>query len=331
MPDDVRICEQRVRRLAKSLGMELEKPRDGGPYLIHNVDGKTLRFKGFTIAQVEVWLNKLAAENGGRRTKWESILSEAKAIVESYDTGVTLRQLFYQLVSRQLIRNLLTDYNYLSRVTARARREGWFPALIDPTSRILEPKTFSSPQAAMAALRRSYRRDRTEGQDVSIYLGVEKAGIEQQLRSWFWDLGVPILALGGYASQTFAADIAADVEAKGRPAVLIYAGDHDASGDDLYRDLLERTDCWAKTRRIALTREQVEEYELPRLEGKIADPRVEAFMQTHGYDTPVQVEMDALDPTVLRGLYQDAVDEFWDDEAYAAVMESEEDDRDALE
>src|SRR5207249_5207910 len=49
-----------------------------------------------------------------------------------------------------------------------------------------------------------------------------------------------------------------DVWRQLRPAVLLYAGDFDSSGEDIFRDFVARTDCWTHTRRIALTAEQVE-------------------------------------------------------------------------
>ena len=56
-------------------------------------------------------------------------------------------------------------------------------------------------------------------QTVSLYLGVEKAGIVEQLQEWFGDLGVPVLALGGYGSQTYVDEVVADVRLLGaRPS-----------------------------------------------------------------------------------------------------------------
>jgi predicted DNA-binding transcriptional regulator AlpA len=64
---------------------------------------------------------------------------------------------------------------------------------------------------------------------------------------------VPVLALGGYGSQTYVDNVFADVQANGRPAVLLYAGDHDPSGEDIDRDFTTRTNCWTAVRRVALT------------------------------------------------------------------------------
>ncbi|MGH9324390.1 MAG: hypothetical protein ACRD3V_31455 [Vicinamibacteria bacterium] len=213
---------------------------------------------------------------------WTAILDEARPIVETYDTSVTLRQLFYRLVAAQLIPNTTNAYKSLSRYTAQARRAGTFPALMDRTRSIHRYRAFAGAVEAREWLARIYRRDRTEGQPVSLYLGVEKAGIVEQLQEWFGDLGVPVLALGGYGSQTYVDDVVEDVEASGRPAVLLYAGDHDPSGEDIDRDFVSRTGCWSEVRRVALTAAQVEEYNLPPQAGKTTDSRAAGFIARHG-------------------------------------------------
>src|SRR5437870_5512319 len=83
----------------------------------------------------------------------------------------------------------------------------------------------AGPRDALRWLAEVFQRDRTQGQDVSVYLGVEKQGMVEQIEAWFGDLGMPILALGGYASQSYVTEIAADAAAQGRPAVLLYTGD----------------------------------------------------------------------------------------------------------
>jgi hypothetical protein len=262
------------------------------------------------------------------RIYWPDIVDQAGDIVDSYDTPVTLRQLFYRLVAAQLIPNTTSAYKRLSAVTAEARRDGMFPALSDLTRRIEVPTCFDGPEHARDYLRRGYRRDRTEGQDVSVYLGVEKHGLVAQLSSVFAGFGIPILALGGYASQTFADNVDEDVSTRGRPAVLLYAGDFDPSGEDIDRDFVERADCFDKVIRVALNAEQIAEYDLPPAMGKTTDSRAGAFVARHG--ELVQVELDALPPDVLRTLYATALADFWDMSAYDAVLALEEHDREEL-
>ena len=139
---------------------------------------------------------------------------------------------------------------------------------------------------------------------------------------------MPILALGGYSSQTFTDDVADDVERDGRPAVLVYAGDFDASGEDIDRDFTDRSRCWAKVERIALNADQVIEYQLPPQPGKVTDSRAEAFTARHG--ALMQVELDALAPDTLRSLYENALARWMDASIYEQVLALEDDERNEL-
>jgi hypothetical protein len=259
---------------------------------------------------------------------WPPTIARAAEIVDGYDTPVTLRQLFYRLVAAELIPNTTHAYQHLSRLTAHGRRAGTFPELADRGRIIHRDATFTNPDHARRWLADIYRRDRTEGQPVSLFLAVEKAGMVAQLDAWFGDLGVPILALAGYSSQSYVDDVVRDVSHQDRPAVLLYTGDHDPSGEDIDRDFVERSDCWAKVRRVALTAEQVAAYDLPPQPGKATDSRSAAFLARHGQ--LVQVELDALPPDTLRDLYRDAVADYWDDDAYASVLAAEADERQQL-
>src|SRR5262245_57479113 len=252
---------------------------------------------------------------------WPDILERAADIVNSYDTLVTLRQLFYRLVAAEVLPNTQNAYKALSRHSAAARRKGTFPRLLDRGRVIHRPQTFDNPPVALEWLRDIYRRDRTEGQPVSLYLGVEKAGLLAQLDAWFGELGVPIIPFGGYSSESYEADIVEDVNDSDRPAVLLYAGDHDPSGEDIDRNFIEQTGCWQEVRRVALNADQVEEYNLPPQPGKTTDSRARGFIERHG--RLVQVELDALPPETFRALFEAAIAEFWDTKAYKAALKQE--------
>jgi hypothetical protein len=258
------------------------------------------------------------------RIDWPEVIEQAASIVYSYSTSVTLRQLFYRLVSAQVIPNSQAAYKRLSSLTAEARREGDFPALIDRGRKIHQRIHFRDVADALSTIIGAYRLDRTEGQDVSLYLGVEKAGMVVQLESWFGRLGVPVLALGGYSSQTYADDVTAHTEGQHRPAVLLYAGDFDPSGEDIDRDFTERTGCWDEVIRVALSARQVRDYRLPVNPGKTTHSRAAGFIERHG--SLMQVELDALDPDTLRSLFTGAIGGYWDTSAYEAVLARERED-----
>lgn len=253
------------------------------------------------------------------RVDWSEVLTQAAGIVASYSTGVTLRQLHYRLVSTGTIPNTTSAYKTLSARTAEARRAGDFPSLVDRNRRIHRPAFADDPYSEIQWLADTYRRDRTEGQDVALYIGVEKNGLVNQLENWFSNLGIPILALGGYSSQTYCDDVVADVRSDGRDAILIYAGDFDPSGIDIQRDFENRTEfCFANVERVALNAQQVVDHNLPPQPGKATDTRAGQFIAEFG--ELVQVELDALPPDVLQLLYRDAIERHWDKSTYEAVL-----------
>jgi hypothetical protein len=259
---------------------------------------------------------------------WPPILDRAREIVLSYDTPVTLRQLFYRLVSFQLIPNTRSSYQNLGRLTAELRRRRLFPRLMDRQREIHRAEHFDSVKDALTKITQWYRLDRTKGQAWNVFIGVEKAGIVEQLEDWFEDFGIPILALGGYSSQTYVDEIRDAILRDRRPAALLYAGDFDPSGEDIDRDFVERVGFWDRVVRVALTADRIVEYDLPVNFGKASDSRASQFIARYG--RLVQVELDALDPNVLRALFIQALSELWDDAPYQRVLRREKRDLTAL-
>lgn len=262
------------------------------------------------------------------RVKWPPIVERAAAIVLSYEGSVTLRQLFYRLVSEQLIPNTESAYKTLSDRTAKARRSGTFPDLEDRTRRIIRPLRYDNPKDALDLASELYRRDRTEGQEYAVYIGVEKHALEGLLSDWFEDRGLPVLALGGYSSQTFADDVRRDIARDERQAILLYGGDFDPSGEDIDRDYVERVGVFDEVVRVALTREQVAAFDLPPMMGKATDSRASAFFGRHG--ELIQVELDALPPPTLHQLYEDSLADYWDTDAFEDVSTTERAEQKAL-
>jgi hypothetical protein len=260
-------------------------------------------------------------KTGADRIRWAPVLARAAELVRSYTIGVTLRQLFYRLVSALLIPNEKYAYSRLSELTARARREDGFPDLIDLRRGIHRRLFFEDRRGALRWLRDVYGLDRTLGQPVSLYLGLEKEGLKGLLTSWFDPLGIPILPTGGYASQSFVKEVQQDIIRQGRPAVLLNASDFDPSGEDIERDFIERVGLFDRVERVALTEAQVLHYDLPPMLGKATDSRASAFRARYG--RLVQVELDALPVDVLQDLFRAAIDREWDVTHYRRVLARE--------
>lgn len=85
-----------------------------------------------------------------------------------------------------------------------------------------------------------------------------------------------------------------------KPAIILYFGDHDPSGNDMERDIDERLQEFGvsnlRVRKLALTRDQIDEYNLPPNPAKISDSRARRYIEDHGDES---WELDALPPPVL--------------------------------
>lgn len=278
---------------------------------------------------------------GQFRYAWHLILPAAARLVAAYgkDAGVTLRQLFYRLVAAEMLPNTQQAYGSLSTQSAEARRgsskfyAGTFPRLMDRGRDIDRPHLWSDARDAAAWLADRYMEPRAATQEQNLYVAVEKNALRGQLFQWFAPMGLPVIALGGYPSQTLADEVYDDTKDKarrGKPNILIYAGDFDADGEDIQRDFEHRAGCFDEVVRVALTPEQIEQFELPPQPGKWSSARARGFAEkyedlfesVYGYDL-VQIELDALPPEDLRRVYQEAIDEFFDYEAFEAVKAHE--------
>ncbi len=263
------------------------------------------------------------ALNCKKRTNWASVLDRAHQIIAASVYVLTLRGLHYQLVVNAAdlgYVNTSTAYKTLSSRTAEARRAGMFPALAEDARSFDGWRGDTSPSDAVDQLARYYRRDRTEGQACSLVLAIEKRTLVPVLAQAFGQTGIPIVALGGFSSQTLADKVADSVERTERPGVLLIASDHDPSGEEIVRDFTDRTaQAWEHVERVALTAEQAEG--LPTAPGKRTDSRAVAFVARHG--ELVQVELEAMTPADLVAAYRDALAPFWDVSAFDDVIARE--------
>lgn len=254
------------------------------------------------------------------RLDWAPIVEDAAAWVGEQRFSVTLRQVFYHLVATQQIPNADSAYKRLSSLTAAARRVEEFPQLADGTREILHAAAYEdlSDYAGVAANR--FSLDRTRDQDHQVVIGVEKRGMTTAAWEQFGARGFYVIAMGGYSSATIDLELAERLTDDGRPSVLLYAGDFDASGEDIHRNFTEHVD-FDDVVKVALSLEQVDEYQLPINPGKDTDSRTPGFVRKYG--ASMQVEIDALPPSVLADLFDTAAAGYWDRSLYEEVIAEE--------
>ncbi len=268
----------------------------------------------------------------------QRFIRQANVIINEYqamDLSMTLRQLFYQFVSRGLFVNTLNNYNRLKTIMSRARLAGLvdWDAIEDPTRDFQSNAHWDSPGQLMRACANQYGIDKWEGQDYQPEVWVEKEALIGVIEGPCEDLDVPFCACRGYSSQSemwrAGMRLVDYIEEHDRIPVILHFGDHDPSGIHMTEDIENRLCMFVehhtsrhriRIQRIALTMAQVEQYSPPPNVAKQTDARYAAYEAAFGSEC---WELDALAPPVLIELVRNAVLDFRNDEIWDARVEQE--------
>ena len=252
------------------------------------------------------------------------LIGIANGIVAEYEAqgyGLTLRQLYYQMVSRDIIPNNIRGYKNLGNLINDARLAGlvdWH-AIEDRTRNLRRRPHWEEPQEIIDAIAHQYHIDYWEGQENYVEVWVEKdalIGIVEQISD---KLYVACFSCRGYTSQSELWGAAMRPKRRcdaGQHAVLLHLGDHDPSGKDMSRDIVARLELFGaddvEFRRLALNLDQIEEFGPPPNPTKLSDSRAQGYIERFGYEC---WELDALDPSVISRLIDENVRMYRDEGA----------------
>jgi hypothetical protein len=126
----------------------------------------------------------------------------------------------------------------------------------------------------------------------------------------------------GEASDSHIAEITARAAADGRPLVILYFADFDPSGNQMAISVSRKVQAHidlrfphlkAELHQVALTFEQVTEYELPSTPLTKKEKRSDKWKAAHGGREQTEIDaLAALRPDTLRQLTQEAIAPFYD-------------------
>lgn len=262
----------------------------------------------------------------------QALIDQANEIVDDYAAqgfDLTLRQLYYQFVSRGLIANKMSEYKRLGSVVNDARLAGLIDwnRIEDRTRNLERQAAWDDPADAVSAIAGQYHIDRWKDQPYRPEVWIEKDALTGVIDGVCTELDVPYLSCRGYTSQSEMWRGAMRLKhwkRTGQIPFIIHLGDHDPSGKDMSRDIRERLELFmggVEFTRIALNMDQVEQYEPPPNPAKITDSRADAYIAEFGTES---WELDALEPTVIATLIRDAISGVRDEEKWEAKIEEEE-------
>jgi len=252
------------------------------------------------------------------RINWKEIIPEAERICRDhynrYGVQLTLRGLFYILVSKGLIPNTKSAYKGLSRVLSKRRYEGKFSwDLIKdetrPSINLEDYEYYPTRPLSEEELKRAilnYIEQHTdvsvnpwEDQKYRVIVVVEKRALYDHFKRFIREVfpfGVyRVIPIRGYDSATDVkkvSDLVRSIrEFHEQMPVILQFGDFDPSGEDIKRDFQERVKMLSKTKDIifdvvAVKIDHIFKYNLPaspesleEIEKLKRDPRYPKFIQ----------------------------------------------------
>lgn len=266
-----------------------------------------------------------------RRTKADiARIREAMYSLLARENPMTVRQVFYRLVSQGVIGKTESEYKAtVCRLLGEMRLQheipfGW---IADNTRWMRKPRTDSSMAAALRRTAEAYRRSLWDNQSVYVEVWLEKDALAGVLYEETAPWDVPLMVTRGYPSLSYLHEAAESLPEE-KPAYLYYLGDYDPSGMDISRVVEERMEEFAPLaeihfERIAVTPEQIHMWHLPTRPTKASDSRSKGFADA-------SVEVDAIPPGQLRELVQQSITQHVDQHALDQLRMVEREERTAL-
>jgi hypothetical protein len=266
------------------------------------------------------------------------LLKQVQQVIQSYDFALTLRQIYYQLVAKQIIPNQQKYYKTISRLCVIGRDENMLPedSFADRLREIDKPTSWDDLGDFMKTVKGAYKKSKWNNQAAYVETWTEKDALRGVISPITYEYDVPLLVVRGQVSRTAIYESYKRFEQKAKEekdCYLFYFGDFDPSGISIYKSLADRIRNFGdygeliKFERIALTREQIETYGLPQDPAKTSDPNYSKFVSEHGDNV---VELDALPPDVLRELIEESIESSIDNVLLSQVQETEKEEKTRL-
>jgi len=222
---------------------------------------------------------------------------------------LTLRQLFYQHVRRDWIPNTQKSYDNLGNTISEARLCGLvdWNHMEDRIRDLAALPHWSDPSDVINSAAEGYHIDMWAAQKYRPEVWIEKDALSGIVEGVCRKLDVPYFCCRGYTSQSSMWGGAMRLKKWARAGQIPYIfhfGDHDPSGKDMTRDIMDRLKMFmgpVKLERLALNMDQIKQYNPPPNPAKVSDSRYQAYMEEFGEDS---WELDALEPKQIVELIE---------------------------
>jgi hypothetical protein len=271
-----------------------------------------------------------------KKRKWyqqktKEILRQVQEILEEYKGrgALTLRQIYYLLVSKKVIPNTLSSYKRLSRILSNARKDGIisFDAIVDRTRIPIKEPSWNGLGSFIKAVKKKYRKSKWKGQEMYVEVWLEKDALRGMIEpiTSLYDL---YLVVGrGYPSLSSLYEAEKRFKEANKPVQILYLGDFDPSGENIPQTIKRNLTKYFKIdrkklhiRKVALTLRDIKKYRLPSAPTKRKDSRSKKFVQKYG---ELCVELDALPPKILEEKLKKSIERYLNSQKFQKRLKME--------
>lgn len=273
-------------------------------------------------------------EEWNPRPETRALVSDVRNILEDNSdiAPLTLRQIFYMLVSGYEFDKTEKSYKRLCETMNKARRAQWISMddIRDDGLRREDPESWKDENQIISTFKSyadRFRLQRQADQPEHLIVWCEAGGMLPQLANYCDEYGVPVMSSGGFDSVTTKHNFAQEA-AEHDTVRILHIGDHDPSGVHMYSSLDEDLSAFVDyyggdiyVDRIAVTPDQVDELNLPTAPPKATDNR--SFV---GRTT----QAEAIPPRRLRDIVKQEIISRMDMDIYQDTLETENEIRQSL-
>ena len=258
------------------------------------------------------------------------ILRSAIYAVAEADSPVSIRHIFYRMVTQNLVEKSDHGYQQLQKATVDMRVSGALPyAWIEDSSRHAYWNTGYAGVGDYAEVAAQlYRRDYWDSTDTLVEVWCESRSLAGVLGQVCNEYVVPLFPSSGFSSLTFTYQAAEHIQESERAnAVILYVGDYDQAGvlidksieASLRGFLDDEWDGELTFHRLAVNDDQIDTMGLPTRPPKRSDTRSPGVTRA--------VEAEAIPAPAMRGIVSAALQELIPDKVLRFQREIEKEEK----
>lgn len=274
------------------------------------------------------------------QNKTLELIEKSQEIIDSYPSAITIRQLYYRLVSKLFIENNMKQYKRLVSVMTDARMKGLisYDSFIDRGREFTsygdrtywesvdyfesQKDTYENAESKFKDSDSSYWLPKWHLQPVYVEVFCEKSALTGVFEPVCSKKSVVYGAARGQPSITWLYDASNRItnrlaSSHVESAVVLVYSDFDPSGLSIFETIRERlTNTFGVKVDViqkAILEPQITKYGLSPMPTKLSDSKAKKWIAEHGAVSCV--ELDAIDPPDLEALIENDIMSFWDSDA----------------